>query len=470
MTLEKKKTIGWEVYLFFALYIIAPSYLAVELHSKLPLITLSRAVLMLMGLGLIIRRRRELFCLRKMHFNFTLTDDKFLRWGLVIYFVLMLITHLALVPADAAEAVKALFTLVVEYYAMTWLLTLILDTRSKLLAALRTLVIAAGVTAIVSIVGCIFDTNPFHYLNTVEREMLMTTYYRLGVLRVEAGFGHPVFYGAFCAIITPVMMYFYEDARTWGKKIFYGGCLTVNLVAMVLSNSRGSLLAFGGLVGLIVLMRLVTRRFGKFLLAYLPIAGATVVVLVGVTALTPTGTLLLKGIVDSLVAVFTPQQSATGVQTPSDTPSAAPSEPVVDYGENAAGTRSRLVQMTGILYTLARKPIFGFGSNAHVRGLVKFEFRPGQWWISKTFDMGIVSIVCQYGIVGLLAYISLYGAILKTIICKKYHKDPLMQTLGLAFVTFLACLLAISSLNKVSWIMIAAVVCLVNIIRTEQEA
>ena len=132
----KGQRLGWDVLLFFALYIMAPSYLAVELHSRLPLITLSRGLLVLLALMLLIRRSKDLFRLQKPNLkalNPGLTECKLLRWGLLIYFGLLLLADMALFPADHGESLKALFVLLTEEYFMVWLLTLILDTRKKLL-------------------------------------------------------------------------------------------------------------------------------------------------------------------------------------------------------------------------------------------------------------------------------------------------------------------------------------------------
>ena len=132
--------------------------------------------------------------------------------------------------------------------------------------------------------------------------------------------------------------------------------------------------------------------------------------------------------------------------------------------------RSRLVQLTGITWTLRQKPIFGFGSNAHMKGLISYQFQEGQWWTKATFDMALVSIVCQYGLVGLAGYVALYGSMLKTWLDKKYRKDKLMQALGIAFITYLLCLLSISSLDRTGWTLMSAIVCLANIIRKEQSS
>ena len=113
--------------------------------------------------------------------------------------------------------------------------------------------------------------------------------------------------------------------------------------------------------------------------------------------------------------------------------------------------------------------MFGFGSNAHTRGLIYYEWEVGNWVQTDTFDVGLVAIICQYGIVGLLGYIALFGSVAMTVLSKKYRQDPLMYFLMLAFVTYLLCLITISSLDKMLWVLIAAIVCLVNILRKEES-
>ena len=473
-TNARKLPIGWDVILFFALYIIAPSYFAVEFHSSLPLITLSRALLVAMTVMLAIRNRNRIFPLKKLQWNSLnsgLTSCKPLRWGLILYFALLLISDMALFPADKGESLKAIFVLLVEEYFLIWLLTMILDTREKLLTALQVLAISSGCVALLSILGCIFDANPFHWLNTVEREMLMTTYYRLGILRAEAGFGHPVYYGAFCAIMIPLIMYFLEHSPARWQRRLYAFVLSLNLIGLLLSNSRGSLLAFACLLALVVFIRIIKKEFKAFLRTYIPVLVITLLMLAVVVAVLPYGLYFLSETLKSLVSVILPDlPPSTESLLPTPTDPTIPTEPLPEYGENASGTRSRLIQLSGILWTLQRNPLFGLGSNAHVRGLISYEFLEGVWLPNATFDMGLVAIVCQFGILGFIGYTALYGSFFFTTAAKKFRKDALMHHMGLSLVTYFLCLITISGLLKMEWVLFGMMVCLVNIINKEQSA
>lgn len=455
----------WEAVLFAALYVVSPSYFALELSGKLPLLTASRILFVLMGVMLLVRRRREIFPLKNLKlsaWNFGLTQDKFLRTGLMLYFVMRVICDGALLRQDVGAAVKALFTVVVESYGLVWMLALVLDTRQKLLAALKILVLSAGVSAVIAALGCVFDGNPFYILNTVQRDMLMAKYYRLGLLRAEAGFGHPVYYGAFCAIIVPINMYFVEYSERRREKLLFCGCLTMNLVGLVLSNSRGSLCAFACLVVLAAVLKIQQKQFLRFCKTYLPIGFAALVILGAVALTRPAGLAFLRGIFNSMVNTVAPNTVSMDIVVDEET--------VISYGKNASGGRSRMTQMTGMLWTMQRSPLIGMGTDAHLRGVLCYMGKDGKWFPADTFDVALIAIVCQYGILGLLGYTGLLGSLFRTAWCKKYRQDRLMQYLGLAFVTYLLCLITISSLEKVAWTLFGAMVCLTNIIIRENPA
>lgn len=469
-----RNKLGWEVILFFAVYLFMPSYCAIELSSSLPLITASRLLWSLMAIMLVCYRRNDLFDLRKVNiraWNLGLTADVSLKRGLMTYFALLLTCNAALLPTDKGEALKALFVLIAESYLLVWMLTLILNTREKLVKAIKVLVMASGVVAVIAAIGCVLGINPFHYLNTVQRKMLMTSELRLGMLRAEAGFGHPVYYGAFCAVIAPINMYLIEySEKRWEKRVF-SLCLSMNVVGLVLSNSRGSLAAFGCILIVFVALRIRRKEFWKMIRIYMPSVLIALAVLVLVASSSAAGIQFLQGIINSLLNVLFPGQFATDVTIIPEANPAAPVDEsiVINYGSNTGGMKSRIAQLSGIVWTLSQKPLFGLGSNAHVRGLIAYQYVGDQWWVSHTFDMGLVAIVCQYGLIGLLGYAALYAVIFKTVLAKRYREDPLMRCLGLAFVSYMLCLITIASLDRVEWILIALIVCLTNICRKKER-
>lgn len=485
---DGKDRLHWDVALFFALYIILPSYFGVELHAKLPLITGSRMLLIAMGMMLLVRRRAELLDFKQFHlknWNLTLTQDKCLGWTMFAYFAIIAVVDIYFLR-ETSESIKDLFIVVAEQFGVVWLLTLILDTRKKLVSALRCLLYASGVVAVIAGISCILDKNLFYVLNTVHREMMMTTYYRLGLLRADATFGHPVYYGAFCAVMIPLGMYFTERDDTRLQRVLAAGSIALNLVGLVLSNSRGSMLAVCCLAVIVFFIRLVSKQLKQLFKTYLPVLALTLALLVLLTSMAPVGISFLGYVSESMfesvdeilpdlpswpqvtepLATETPSVTEPPATEPPATEPPA-TEPPVEFGENPQGMRSRLLQMTGIIWTIERSPIFGFGPNAHKRGLVQFQFYENQWWTSYTLDIAPVAMICQYGLLGFAGFALMYLGQLKTVLSKKYRKDPLMITFGLMLVTYFLCLLSISDLDKFEWVLLGSIVCLVNIIRKE---
>lgn len=498
---SRKNCITWDIALFFALYVVMPNYFALELSGSLPLLTINRALLLLVGLMLVIRHRSKLLNIR----SFRLKDlkalllrDPMLRVGLLIYLGLMLTANLAFLLQIPSATIRAMFTLIVEQYVLVWVLTVVIDTREKLLQCLKVLVCSAGVVGVISIISVIIDYNLFHHLNVVSRQMMMSTYYRRGVLRASAGFGHPVYYGAFCAVILPLNMYLVEESEKLWQNLLYGGCMVANLAGLCLSNSRGSLLAFGCMMVVIIPIKLIMRFRLKDIVRYVAVFAVALALLYGVSSTTPAGTGYLKDIANSVLTEIFPMPEDTtsvekpGAQNPDDSAQApenpddsadataptdaAPEDPDTpqekpkpDFGSNKNGVWSRTVQLSGIRWTLQRSPLFGFGFEAQKRGAVQYEFRPGVWWSTGTFDIAVVSIIGQHGLVGLLAYLCLAGSILITMLRKKVWKDRLMMTFFFCFATLFLCLLSISSLEKTMWVLIGLFVCLINILPNKEK-
>lgn len=467
--MRKEKALSWEVIAFFALYIILPSYFALELSQSLPLITASRVLLVVMGIGLVIRCR-DVLCIRGFRFsrlNLLLTEDKLLRWGLAVYFALLVAVN-ATFLLETNEAIKQLFVIAAEEYLLVWMLSLILDSREKIVSALKVMAYASGVAGILAVIGCILDVNLFYYLNTVTRQMPMYNVYRLGLLRAQTGFAHPVYYGAFCAVMLPLCMYLQEyAAQTRKQRLLYAGCITMTLVGLILSNSRGSILAFGVLAVVLFFLYLSRKQLWQLFKSYLPSIVMAALLLVLVSAAT-VGLEYLDGVGQSLMDVVPLPSAPTATVEPTE-PIATEPPVELEYGENIDGLGSRLDQLSGIRYTLERQPVRGFGPNAHARGLVGYMYYPGHWSFVKTVDMNIVAIISQYGLVGLVGFLSLFGSLGVTLIRKKNWADPLMRYLGLAFICYMLCLLSISALDKWFWVLAALIVSTVNVLSKEAK-
>lgn len=461
--------LNWEVVIFMALYTIMPTYCAIEFHDTIPLITISRILLMVMGVVFIIRQRKDLFHLRQFSLrklNLGLTDDKFLRWGLLLYWLILLIVNVTFL-FDTSEAIKQIFVMTAEEYILVWLLTAVLNTRKKLISAIKIFVFASGITGVIAAISCILDFNPFHLLDTVSRELTQATYYRMGMLRAAAGFGHPVYYGAFCAVMTPLCMYLIDICSSKYERRMYCVCMALNIAGVLLSNSRGSLLALGCTALVIFLYHIKTKSIKALFIRYLPVIVIALIIIILVVILCPVGRAYISNLF-TFLTVDNPSNipGVVGPEAPSDSP-LRPTLPDISFGENRRGATSRKVQLTGITYTLRQKPLFGMGPNAFARGLVAYTYVEGHLSFIKTVDVNLVAIIGQYGLVGLLAFLSQFVSVGITTIRKKYRSDVLMHHLFLSFGCYMVCLLTISNLDKWYWVFVGFLVCLVNILRHE---
>lgn len=414
--------------IFFIFYIILPSYFALEISSSFPLLTASRIVLLLLLIGYTLNKKgkvvlKTVYISRQKNY-------------LTIYFVCLIIANMAYIT-KTTEAIKQLFSIVLEQLIVLWIIVKILDSRGRINRALELMVYTSGVVAIISIIGTIIGKNPFEYLNTVQRTMLISNYTRLGFLRATAGFGHAVYYGAYNAVMIPVTMYFIENAK---RKTGYAMCLGLQIIALFLANSRGSILAVL-FVGLIMLITKRKKQLQKYRFYF--VVGAVVIILLfaGSSQIRE----YAQGVYKSLVNVFFSDGSV-----------------VDNYGRNSEGVLSRLTQLSSIQATLKQNPLFGLGAGAQNRGVVSVLRSNGTWGITNTFDSALVSIVCQYGIVGLIGYLALYIGIGRTVFKKTFSGD-IEDLFKYSYLIYLLCLLSISGVDSLLWVMISILVAFCNL-------
>ena len=462
--MKKQNRLPWEGFLLLALYIALPSYLALELKAGLPLLTASRLLLVLAGVGVLLRNRN----INAIGKGLLLTADKPLMVCLFVYFALLIgvnVTHMS----RSSEGIKQIFVIVAEEYGLAFVLTMLLNSRERVMQALKILCVVSGVLGILACVTVLFNYNIFHLLDTAGRnELVVRNFYRYGMLRPTAGFHHAVYYGAFCGVMLPIQMYFTEGEQTPKARRFHAICTALNLTGLVLSNSRGSQLAFVCLAGLIFFIRLWKRQLAQLFKTYLPIMIIAVVITGIVFVACPAGQQRIEN------ALQTQQPAATQPTQetqPGETVEPTETKPQIDtsFGENPDGLRSRFIQLSGITYTLGISPMNGLGPNAHMEGRVAYEYKTGKWVNLKTVDVNVVAIVIQYGLVGLLGFVALYGSLAWTFLRKDHRSDPLMHHLFLAFLCYLLCSLSISSLDKWLWVFIGITVALVNVMKGERE-
>ncbi|MCD8054880.1 MAG: O-antigen ligase family protein [Lachnospiraceae bacterium] len=414
-------------FLFFGLYLILPEHFAVELSGSLPLLTGSRVVLTFLLLVYLASSQGRI--------SLRLCRDRRISQGLYAYFLVMIFVDIINIRYSMSS-LKAIFTVVFEEWAVVWGVTRIVTTKKRFMSAVRTLVGASGIVAVLSIISTLIGHNLFYFLNTVQRTMLQSSYIRMGLIRAEAGFGHPVYYGMYCVLMMILAFFLYEKEP--GNRRITLICIVLNLLALVLANSRGSMVTCA-----IILILIFLTSYQKMMKNYCIWIGAGCIALLFICIVSGSIRSYVVDLFASLINVF--NKNVT----------------VSDYGGNASGMSSRLGQLTSIIYVLRNSPVFGLGAKCHENGLLQW-FWNGQWRELTTLDMGIVAIVVQYGLLGLIMYINLFAQWIR-IPLRRRKEDITYRFLLLLVVAYLLGLLTISNLHDTMWVISALTCSYINI-------
>lgn len=230
---------------FMAFYPVLPDYFAIELGGGLPLLKASR-ILLLILLLCVCFRNKKIKLIRKP------LKAAGLYWPLIIYFAARILANGYYVSSLSA-AINTEFTVIVEQLLLLVLICQIIQDQEDVYLCVKTIVDASGIIAVISIINVLIGSNLFYSLNTVSRNVLMVSTVRMGIIRAEATFGHPVYYAMYCALIIPLALYMWQNER----RMWNGCILGLNIVAAFLTESRGTIVV---LLALLLVFILITDK------------------------------------------------------------------------------------------------------------------------------------------------------------------------------------------------------------------
>lgn len=277
----------------------------------------------------------------------------------------------------------------------------------------------------------LIGSNLFYSLNTVSRNVLMESTVRMGIIRAEATFGHPVYYAMYCALIIPLALYMWQnERRRWN------GCiLGLNIVAAFLTESRGTIVV---LLALLLVFILITdkKTRNKIFCAGCVIACLAVFVSFAV----PTVSQQFTNIIKSIIIAF----GDSG-------------ETIENFGGNSStGLSSRMIQLSGISWMLIHNAVFGLGASCHTRGKLSYRIN-GVWQVRDTIDNGYVGYFVEEGLLGGIACFSLFYSLLKSSWKKAAFKNSrnMNNSFFLCFVSYVAVMLSVADVSQLLWVIIA---------------
>lgn len=295
----------------------------------------------------------------------------------------------------------------------------------------KTIVNASGVVAIISIINVLIGSNLFYNLNTVSRNVLMVSTVRMGIIRAEATFGHPVYYAMYCALIIPLALYVWQNEKNaWNSCV-----LGLNVIAAFLTESRGTIVVLLALFLVYVIIADKKTR-NRILTAVCAIACVAVVV----SFVVPTVAQQFSNIIKSVMIAFGDS-----------------SETIENFGGNSStGLESRMIQLSGITWMLMHNAIFGLGASCHTRGKLSYYIN-GAWSVRDTIDNGYVGYFVEEGLLGGIACFSLFYSLLKSSWKKATFKNSrnMNNSFFLCFVSYVAVMLSVADVSQLLWVIIA---------------
>ena len=375
------------LYLFIPCFLFLPEYYGFELSESLPIITVKRIMVLIFYIYAILNRKKN--------FSFKSFDLKtFCRKYsfLIAYFILRTLTNLYYI-GTYGQAAKTLLSIFFEQLFIILAFCLLDPSAQEVTTLIKSVVWSATALFVIGILESFTSIKPFDYLYTVSRVMLNDEVFRLGLLRSTATFGLPNLFGNACILVLPLILYLYN--RTHHKE-YLAACI-INFFAVIHSGCRSDIVFFFAIIAIYALYVIVKeKRFAEF------IKNASIMAVITVSVM------VILSLADSRLSYYysgTAKSLLNEVGFNFDLDSGAP-ESTSGYGRNTEGSESRTRQFTGIYYVSVRHPIVGMGSGAQTRGQVEYYW-DNTWYAVTTYDVGLVEIFCDEGILGLLGVISL---------------------------------------------------------------
>lgn len=408
---------------FMAFYPILPDYFSIELGGGLPLLKASR-ILLLILLLCVCFRNKKIKLIRKP------LKAAGLYWPLFIYFAARILANGYYAPSLSA-AINTEFTVIVEQLLLIVMICQVVRSREDVHLCVKTIVNASGVVAIISIINVLIGSNLFYNLNTVSRNVLMVSTVRMGIIRAEATFGHPVYYAMYCALIIPLALYVWQNEKNaWNSCV-----LGLNVIAAFLTESRGTIVVLLALFLVYVIIADKKTR-NRILTAVCAIACVAVVV----SFVVPTVAQQFSNIIKSVMIAF----GDSG-------------ETIENFGGNSStGLSSRMIQLSGISWMLIHNAVFGLGASCHTRGKLSYRIN-GIWQVRDTIDNGYVGYFVEEGLLGGIACFSLFYSLLKSSWKKATFKNSrnMNNSFFLCFVSYVAVMLSVADVSQLLWVIIA---------------
>lgn len=380
------------IYLFIPCLLFLPFYYGIEISYNLPLISATRIMYVIFFVYAFVNKRRTIV-LRNISLK-NLPKEYLLLTG---YFVLRFISNLFYVTTYK-QALNNILLLIFEQLFLLIGMYILAPTKEELIKTLKIVLWTACVLFVAGIAESITSVRAFNSLYTISREVYNIPYYRLGLLRSTTCMYAPALYGNMCILVIPVILYLFEETRSKRYLVVAG----LDTLAIIHSGTRADMIFLIIVLFIYFILVLKTRERRLYFLKNCGIVTVSLLMYMIIASLcSPLLKYYYTGNVKSVL---------NEVGFDFDLNEGAPPDSQ-GFGKNQYGSSSRIRQFTGMYYVARLNPLFGLGAGAATRGDIQYywHFGPGddRWRTIGVYDVGIVEIFCDEGLIGLLGMILL---------------------------------------------------------------
>lgn len=343
---------------------------------------------------------------------------------LIGYVVFRVISNLFYITKYSFAA-KTILEIVFEQILLVLAFFLLSPTKDEIETLIKVIVWTAFALFIMGIVESLTSFRIFDCLYIVNRNILNEHYIRMGLLRATTTMGLAGMYSNMCLLVLPLVLYLYN--KTMQKRYLFV-CFAC-LLAAIHSGSRSFffylLIIF--IYYYLFVLRSKPTRIRCFRNAII-LAVSICFFAIFISLFSPTYKYFYEGSIKAIL-------NELGMDY--DLNANAP-EGVNGYGVNyestykfQGGVASRRIQFSGISYVLNINPIFGLGNGAQYRNEIYYYFSD-HWQICRNIDVGLVEIIINEGLLGLLGFLLLFVFMISTFIHSNTNK--LSRNIGIMLI------------------------------------
>ena len=462
----------WYVFLLFGFMGILPEQFSIEIHQKLPLVTATRLLIVLVcGFWAYNKFKTK-------KFSMPVSILAFLGVNILVSLINL---------RFGFDEVNRMFLYVFERALVIIMAFDLVEGKEEFEKSVDFVILGAVAMSVIGILQTIFDINAADPLHITETITSISLTHRMGLTRAFAT-TNAISYGCYIAFICPLILYRLSNTR----KHRYSVALALNLVALICTFSRSSWLCLIAVFGLIFLVRpkkFVKEMWVSVVLVLVLCVGLSFAQVKFGRALVETAKSSVNTVLDALPdswfenyespvessrpessvssqpesSVSSQPESSVSSQPEQSTKPQKPSfELSEDFGLNGEDpTYSRVMQWTAVKrMAMDGNLLLGYGYNGFSEGKVYF-FRAdwgNKWYVAKMMDVGFVALFCESGLIGFLAYIALLGYVVvvslrkrKTIDGFNFYKISIFAVISLIALNIMASMM----FDQIVWIFFA---------------